>query len=116
MPVELDFTLTTRRAEDGTAILAATGELDLYRIPALTQALQSAAGADRIVVDLRAVTFLDSGTLALLVHEHRHRHEAGRELVVRVGKQTPTTVFAVTGIDRILAIEVDDSCEEASSS
>jgi STAS domain len=58
-------------AGDGTPIITVAGEIDLYRIPALTQALESAPGTARVVVDLRDVTFLDSTTLALLVREHR---------------------------------------------
>ena len=58
----------------------------------------------RVIVDLQDVTFLDSTTLALLVREHRRLQSAGHELIVLVGEQTPLTVFAVTGIDRILTI------------
>ncbi len=107
MPTELDFAVTNRAAGDGTPIITVAGEIDLYRIPALTQALESAPGTARVVVDLRDVTFLDSTTLALLVREHRRLKEAGRELIVRVGEQTPKTAFAVTGFDRILAIQHD---------
>jgi len=105
MPTELDFAVTNRAAGDGTSIIAVAGEIDLYRIPALTQALESAPGTARVVLDLRDVTFLDSTTLALLVREHRRLKEAGRELIVRVGEHTPPTAFAVTGVDRILAIQ-----------
>ena len=97
-----DFALTTRAGDDGTTLVALTGELDLHRVPALADALQAAAG--RVVVDLQRVTFLDSATLALLVEEHRRLQAAGRELTILVGEHTPSTVFAVTGIDRILTI------------
>lgn len=87
---------------DGGTLVALAGELDLYRVPALAAALQAAAG--RVVVDLQEVTFFDSATLALLVQEHRRLQQAGHELTVVVGEQTPTTLFAVTGIDQILTI------------
>ena len=98
----VDFALTTHIQDDGSTLVALAGELDLHRVPALADALQTAAG--RVVVDLQEVTFLDSATLALLVQEHRRLQAAGRELTVLVGEQTPTTVFAITGIDRILTI------------
>jgi anti-anti-sigma factor len=98
----VDFALTTRSDDDGRTVVAIAGELDLHRVAALAAALHAAVG--RVVVDLQEVTFLDSATLALLVREHRRLHGAGRELTVLVGEQTPTTVFAVTGIDRILTI------------
>lgn len=71
-------------------------------MPALADALQAATGC--VVVDLQKVTFLDSMTLALLVHEHHRLEAAGHQLTVLVGEQTPTTVFTATGIDRILTI------------
>jgi anti-anti-sigma factor len=103
MPDLTDFALTTRAEVDGSVHIAVAGELDLHRLPALADALQAAA--EPVVVDLQEVTFLDSATLALLVHEHRRLQAEGHELTLVVGKQTPTTVFAVTGIDRILTIE-----------
>lgn len=102
MAAEVDFEITTRMQADGGTLVALAGELDLYRVPALAAALQAAAGG--VIVDLQHVTFLDSATLALLVQEHRRLQAAGHELIVLVGDQTPTTVFDVTGIDRILTI------------
>jgi anti-sigma B factor antagonist len=101
-PQTVFFALTTRADDDGSTVVAVAGELDLYRAPDLEDALQRVAGP--VVVDLQDVTFLDSTTLALFVQEHRRRRAAGHDLTVLVGPQTPTTVFAITGIDRILAV------------
>ena len=98
----VDFALTIRARDDGCTLVVLAGELDLHRVPALADALQAATGP--VVVDLQEVTFLDSATLVLLVHEHRRLQAAGQELTVLVGEQTPATVFAITGIDRILTI------------
>ena len=98
----VDFALTTRTRDDGSTLVELAGELDLHRVPALAHALQAAAS--RVVVDLCEVTFIDSTTLALLVPAQRRLEAAGQVLTVVVGPQTPTTVFAVTGIDRILTI------------
>lgn len=102
MATEADFAITTRTEADGSTFVTLAGELDLYRTPALTAAIQTARG--RIIVDLQDVTFLDSTTLALLVREHRRLESAGNELIVLVGEQTPLTVFTVTGFDQILTI------------
>src|SRR5690348_3594202 len=104
MSVEFDFTITDRAEQDGTLIVAVAGELDLYRGPALAQALGNASGSAKVILDLRDTTFVDSTTLALLVQEHRRLQAAGGELVVRVGERTPTTAFTITGVDRILTI------------
>ena len=110
----VDFALATRVQDDGSTVVALTGELDLHRVPALADALQAASG--RVVVDLQEVTFLDSATLALLVREHRRLQAAGRGLTVLVGEQTPTTVFAITGIDRILTIRSAELPSEVADS
>lgn len=102
MADNIDFAIATRPQADGSTVVALRGELDLYRLPALAAALEAATG--HVVVDLQEVTFLDSATLALLVQEHRRLLQAGHELTVLVGEQTPTTVFTVTGIDRVLTI------------
>lgn len=111
---EVDFAITTRAQADGSTLVALAGELDLYRTPALAAALQTARG--RIIVDLQDVTFLDSTTLALLVREHRRLQSAGHELIVRIGEQTPLTVFAITGFDRILTIRPAELYRVAESS
>src|SRR5436190_11841319 len=101
-----DFTIKTERASDGSSSVVVAGEVDLYRVPELAQALQTAAasGATTISVDLSDVTFLDSTTLALLIQEHRQLAANGCELIVLVGEQTPTTAFGITGTDRMLTI------------
>jgi anti-anti-sigma factor len=59
----------------------------------------------RVTVDLRAVTFLDSTTLALLLAANVRQQARGGELLVVVGPHTPTTPFEVTGFDRLLTIK-----------
>ena len=105
MAPEVDFAISTEQRPDGTTVVALVGELDLYRLPALTEALESATSAGRVTVDLREVTFLDSTTLALLIREQRRLRDDGRELLVVVGPETPLTAFAVTGLDRMLTIQ-----------
>ena len=104
MSQEVEFSIAARAGRDGTTIVAVTGELDLYRAPALTEALDAALGT-AVVVDLQDVTFLDSTTLCLLLTQQRRLHEEGAELIVLVGDRTPTTVFEITGFDQILALQ-----------
>jgi len=105
------FELNLPRREGGTTVLAVSGELDLHRAPALERALAEALEPDaaqerrRVVVDMRAVTFLDSTTLALLLAAHGRQQARGGEVLILVGPQTPTSVFKVTGFDRLLTIK-----------
>jgi anti-anti-sigma factor len=127
---EPDFALTLKRRAGGTTILVLAGELDLHRAPEIERALADAIEPEvaqeghgnrvllpafgghisdprvrRIVVDLRAVTFLDSTTLAILLAASGRQQARGGELLVLVGPHTPTTAFEVTGFDRLLAIK-----------
>ena len=125
-----DFELILTRRAGGTTVLALAGELDLYRAPELEHALAEAVDPDaarqgrgnglvlpafdghvserrvrRVTVDLRAVTFLDSTTLALLLAANVRQQARGGELLILVGPHTPTTPFEVTGFDRLLTIK-----------
>jgi anti-anti-sigma factor len=125
-----DFALTLERRARGTTILVLAGELDLYRAPEIERALAEAIEPEsareregkralipafagqvsdprvrRVVVDLRAVTFLDSTTLALLLGASGRLQARGGELLILVGPHTPTTAFEATGFDRLLAIK-----------
>jgi anti-anti-sigma factor len=129
MPAQ-DFALTLKHRTGGTTVLAFAGELDLYRAPEIERALAEAIEprtsqeghgnrvllpafgghisgprVRRIVVDLRAVTFLDSTTLALLLAASGRQRARGGELLVLVGPHTPTAAFEATGFDRHLAIK-----------
>jgi anti-anti-sigma regulatory factor len=126
-----DFALALERDGSETAVLVLAGELDLYRAPAIEEALAEAIGSkldgDRcheplldgdqgeqaqglhanvrhLAVDLRLVTFIDGTALALLLAASRRQHEQEGQLLVLVGPQTPMTAFEVTGLDRLLEI------------
>ena len=101
-----DFALALERHGE-TAVLVLAGELDLYRAPAIKDALAEAIGPKRhLAVDLRLVTFMDSTTLTLLLAASRRQ---GGRLSILVGPQTPMTAFEATGFDRLLAISrLDD--------
>lgn len=131
-----DFALALERDGSERAVLVLAGELDLYRAPAIEEALAEAIGAEldidrchkplhgvspaqhaqgrdgtvrHLAVDLRLVTFIDSTTLALLLAASRRQRAQGGQLLVLVGSQTPMTAFEVTGFDRLLAIRrLDD--------
>lgn len=52
----------------GCAVVVASGEIDLYTSPGLREVLQQAGrAADRVIVDLGGVTFLDSTGMAVIM-------------------------------------------------
>src|SRR5215207_6613235 len=117
-----DFGITIEHG-DGTVVVALAGEIDLYRAPQIEQALEEAAAlgikqglgrARTLVVDLQAVTFLDSTMLGLLIAANRRQGAQGGDLLILAGPQTPMSAFEVTGFDRLLSIKsVDAERDEA---
>jgi anti-anti-sigma factor len=104
--VQRDFSLALERYGSESAVLVLAGELDLFRAPAIEDAL---AEVHHLTVDLRMVTFIDVTTLVLLLGASRRQEARGGQLLVLVGPQTPMTAFEATGFDRLLAIRrVDD--------
>jgi len=100
------FSLALERFGSESAVLVLAGELDLFRAPAIEDAL---AGVPRITVDLRLVTFIDAVTLTVLLKASRSKQHHGGRLLVLVGPQTPMTAFEATGVDRLLELRrVDD--------
>jgi anti-anti-sigma factor len=99
--LQADFSLALERYGSESAVLVLAGELDLFRAPAIRDAL---AEVRHLTVDLRLVTFIDASTLVLLLGASRRQQADGGQLLVLVGPQTPMTAFEATGLDRLLAI------------
>lgn len=99
--VHADFSLCLELYGSASAVLVLAGELDLYRAPAIEDALVEVR---HLTVDLRMVTFIDVTTLVLLLGASRRQQAHGGQLLVLVGPQTPMTAFEATGLDRLLAI------------
>lgn len=93
-------------------VVRLAGELDLYNADILRQSLFEAAdgGPPRLVVDLGAVTFIDSTGLGVLI-ESRARLENRRAFVVASPGLEARRALEVSGLDRHL--NVVPSVEEA---
>lgn len=65
----LDFDVGLQRA-GGVALVTVTGELDIATAPQLAEVLGQVDG-ERIVVDMRATTFVDSTGLTTLARAHK---------------------------------------------
>jgi len=88
------------------------GELDLSTIERVEEEIGRAelTGAPLVVIDLRALTFLDSTGLRTIVTADQRARRAGRRLVVRKGPETVHRVFTITRLDERLEM-VDDGEE-----
>jgi len=74
------------------------GELDLASAPELDRVLDGLAndGHDAVLIDLSAVTFMDSMGLASIVRAYRHAEASGRRVVLHRGPQQVQRLFEIT--------------------
>jgi anti-sigma B factor antagonist len=108
---ELD--IATEQAGPGAAVVALTGEVDLYTCPEFKQELLRviADGATLVVVDLTGTTFIDSTALGVLIRGVERLRQKDGKLCVVVVDPNIAKIFEVTGLNRVFSVY--DSREEA---
>ena len=93
----------------GCVVMVAVGEIDLSTAPgfreALTKALTKALGtSSRVVVDLTAVTFLDSTGLAALVAAKNSARELAVGICLAGPRDNVAKVLRISGLDQVFEI------------
>jgi anti-sigma B factor antagonist len=88
---------------DGVTVVAATGDLDIVTSPrldaSLTQARQASAS---VVLDLSAVDFMDTSSLAVIVGHWKKLAARGGSLVLAGARYRYTKTLWITGLaDRL---------------
>ena len=112
MDSEQDFSITSR-AEGAATIIAPAGEVDLVTVHQLRETLRAAARESRrVVIDLRAVTFMDSSGLRLLVELQRASAADGFAFVVVRGPRSLQRLLELSGLEGRVRM-VDDLAEAA---
>ena len=86
-------------------IVTAAGELDLHGARVLEAELERTHECREVIVDLLAVTFLDSTALGILVSTMKRLRANGGRLVLVTDDPRTLRVFKVTGLDRVFALE-----------
>lgn len=101
----MDLTLATRE-EDGRAIVAVGGEIDVYTAPRLRDQITElvSGGSYNIVIDLEAVEFLDSTGLGVLVGGLKkvRAHDGSLELIC--SQERLLKIFRITGLAKVFVI------------
>lgn len=87
-----------------TVKLALTGELDMREGPQFHQAITQAESSspERIVVDMRGLSFIDSTGLRLMLEAHERAKATGHDLVLIPGSTKVQRPFEVTKLSTIL--------------
>lgn len=81
---------------DGTMVVSVAGEVDMATAPELREWLAQTGG--HVIVDLRAVSFLDSSGIGALVEASSRLVEAGGDLRLRKPQPIVRQVLEVTGL------------------
>ena len=107
-PATVDVT-----ARGGVCIAALHGDVDLVATSTIrSEALATIGASDTLVLDLSAVTFLDSTGLRLIFSTRRRLARRGRRLAVVLPRDEKVReIFAM--IDASEVLEVYDSVEQA---
>jgi anti-sigma B factor antagonist len=112
----IDFDISERRVGSDTHVVAVSGEIDLFTAPEFKQAVLAAidAGAERVIVDLTQVTFIDSSSLGVLIGAHRRLKGRGGNLIVACNRDAILKTFRITGLDGVfkLVADVDEALSD----
>lgn len=106
MPHQLPpFRLSAAHQPDAY-VIRVQGELDLGGCPELDLALKSAehSRADRIIVDLEELTFIDASGVGVLVDASRRSASNGSRLELTRGKGHPATMLRLMALDESLPL------------
>jgi anti-sigma B factor antagonist len=83
-------------------VVVARGELDAYAEPDVLSAFVDVREDLRVVVDLEAVSFLDSTALGAFVRALQQLNDRGGEALVVLPATAARRIFEITTLDRAL--------------
>jgi len=94
------------RSEGGATIVTVSGEIDVATAPQLQESLHAliAQGRSSLVIDLLAVTFLDSTALGVLVGALKRCREQGGDLQLVMADARIMKIFEITGLITVFPI------------
>lgn len=97
---EIQLSTQTR---DAAVVVAVRGELDVVNSQQFDDYLtEASAGADRVVLDLSAVDFMDTSALAVVVSHWRRQVDAGGMFLLAGARYKYTKALWITGLaDRL---------------
>jgi len=101
--------------QGAVAIVQPRGELDLVTVETLRDALDGVESADRLVLDLRGLSFMDSTGLHLLVALHRRAQCDGVKLTLVAPAPPVDSAIQLCGLDRQLPFVAAVDAEHGAS-
>ncbi len=102
-----DFSVTVS-TEDSAEVVVVSGDVDLATVGALRGELTGALGrGEKVVLDLRAVTFMDTQGLAAVIEAEQVSAASGTPFVIVRAPETVHRLFDMIGLSDRLTV-VDD--------
>jgi len=94
------FSAAAARRDDGTWTVTVSGEIDLATAPELEALFHGldVVLSDRVLVDLAAVSFLDSSGIRALVRANRQFGAVGAVLILDVVSDAARQVLDISGV------------------
>jgi anti-anti-sigma factor len=102
--------ISVDQPSEGVVVVAPSGELDMSNADVLQEAIEHArqGGVANLIVDLRALSFMDSSGLRLLLDAWNESKLAERRLSIVVAKTgLVRRVLEVSGCDVVLPVVAD---------
>lgn len=98
---------------EGYRLLRPSGDLDVYTVGSLRDALGKMIDDDtpKVVVDLDGVPFMDSSGLGALMGGVRRLREAGGDLAIACTREQHLKLFNITGFGE--GVSIAPTAEEA---
>ena len=98
----------TMNEHQGKLVVALAGEIDLEQSPAVRSLLLGAVARGKdLLVDLSAVTYIDSSGIASLIEALQAAKEGGRELCLFAVSSRVMRVFELARLDKVFPIRGD---------
>ena len=85
---------------NGSSVVAVAGEIDMATAPELAIVLDDFA-QESVIVDLSAVTFIDSSGLATLADAHKRMGHAGGKLAIDRVQPNVRKLFEITRLTEL---------------
>src|SRR3954471_2402953 len=103
-PIPEAFSVRVERRGDA-AVVVPTGELDLATAPALEASLSRAFTdpAERVVLDLRELEFIDSSGLRTLLTARRQADDAGKSFSLVAGHRGLERTLEIAGVHKVFS-------------
>jgi anti-anti-sigma factor len=92
--------------EKPDAVIAFSGELDSSQYPEIVRCFQEIPDGRRVIVDLSAVTLVESTFMGELMLLNRRMQKEGRSVII-VAKGEIARVLVIAGVDKRIPVVAD---------